>query len=123
MWSRIALCAIALSAAPLAGQAANGNTQAKGSPVMQVARGTFDVKVKPAAADPADRKAVLNELWRLGGLAGEELEAEKLRLLDNRPLLFAMATHAHIRTTAKSSPKTLVTKLIQFARRVEENTS
>ncbi len=73
MWSRIALCAIALSAAPLAGQAANGNTQAKGSPVMQVARGTFDVKVKPAAADPADKgfgRYSLDKVFK-GDIAGE----------------------------------------------------
>jgi hypothetical protein len=79
-------------------------------------------RLRPSA-DPADRQAVLQELWRLGGLSGDALEVEKARLLEDRDLLFAMASYAHIRTTAKSSPKTVLTKLLQFARRVEENTS
>jgi hypothetical protein len=79
-------------------------------------------RLRPSA-DPADRHAVLQELWRLGGLSGDALEVEKARLLEDHDLLFAMASYAHIRTTAKSSPKTVLTKLLQFARRVEENTS
>jgi hypothetical protein len=90
--------------------------------VLTAARAFVSVRARPAA-DPSDRQAVLNELWRLGGMSGDGLEVEKLRLLECRELLFAMASYAHIRTTAKSTPKAVLTKVLQFARRVEENTS
>jgi hypothetical protein len=90
--------------------------------VLTLGRAYIAGRLRPAA-DPADRQAVLQELWRLGGLSPDALEVEKARLLENRDLLFAMASYAHIRTTAKSAPKGVLTKLLQFARRVEENTS
>lgn len=94
----------------------------KAGAALAAARAFVAGRTRPAA-DPVDRQAVLNELWGLGGLSGDALDVEKLRLLENRPLLFAMASHAHIRITAKSSPKAVLTKVLQFARRVEENTS
>ncbi len=73
MRSRIALLALALSAAPMAGQASSGRTEQKGNPVMQVARGTFDVKVKPAATDLADKgfgRYSLDKVFK-GDITGE----------------------------------------------------
>lgn len=73
MWSRIALAALALSAAPLAGQAPTDNIVPKGTPDMQVARGTFEVKMKPAAPDPADKgfgRYSLDKVFK-GDITGE----------------------------------------------------
>jgi hypothetical protein len=78
---------------------------------------------KKPPMDPDDRKAVLESLWRLGSLPPEALELETMKLLSNRALLLAMAHHAHIKTTARSSPKTVLAKVLRFAQRVEENTS
>jgi hypothetical protein len=75
------------------------------------------------APEPTDREAVLAELWRLGRLAPEDLDFERQRLADNLPLLQSMASHAYVKMTARSSPRTIVTKLVKFAQRVQENTS
>lgn len=75
------------------------------------------------APDPGDREKVLAELWRLGKLGEADLEVEKARLLGNPNLLRAMAGYAYVKVTARSAPKTIITNLVKFARRVQENTA
>jgi hypothetical protein len=96
--------------------------QGKAGDALQAVRFWISERGRPST-DHTDREAVLAALWRLGGLAPDALEIEKIRLLENRPLLFAMAAHAYIKTTAKSAPRTVLTKVLKFAQRVEENTS
>ncbi len=75
------------------------------------------------APDPGDREALLAELWRLGRLSAAELELETPRLLGDFELLRAMAGHAYVKVSARSSPKTVLANLVKFARRVNENTA
>jgi hypothetical protein len=70
-----------------------------------------------------DRDKVLAELWRLGALSEADFEIEQPALLEKPDLLRAMAGYAHVKTTTRTSPKTMLTNLVKFARRVQENTS
>lgn len=75
------------------------------------------------APDTSDRDAVLAEVWRVGRLSGTDLDIEKARLLANPTLLHAMAGFTHIKTTARTPAKTILTKVLVFSRQVNENIS
>lgn len=84
---------------------------------------TFLAGAARSAPPLGDRDQVLAELWRLGALSEADFEIEKPALLEKPELLRAMAGYAHVKTTARTSPKTMLTNLVKFARRVQENTS
>ncbi len=85
-------------------------------------RARLDEAARPAP-DARDREAVLKELWALGRLDEAALELRKPRLLADVELLHAMAGHAYVKFTPRTSPKTLLANLVKFARRVNENTA
>lgn len=90
------------------------------------AAATLRVRLEEAARPlPAarDREALLGELWALGRLDESALELRKPRLLADVELLHAMAGHAYVKFTPRTSPKTLLANLLKFARRVNENTA
>lgn len=70
-----------------------------------------------------DREGVLAEVRRLGKVSKDDLAIEKESLLGNEKLLRAMADAVYIKTTSRTPPKTILTKLVHFAQRVQENIS
>ncbi len=76
-----------------------------------------------AGPDAGDRDAVLAEVWKLGTLAGADLELARARLLKNERLLRAMAGYTFVKTTPRSKPATIFTAVVKFAKRVNENVS
>ncbi len=90
--------------------------------VTQVVR-AFLLDARRPAPDLGNRDAVLEVLWRLGRLSETDLEIEKLRLLENEALLRSMAGFAYVKTTPRSTPRAILSKLVKFSQRVRENVS
>jgi hypothetical protein len=90
--------------------------------VTQTVR-AFLLDARRPAPDLENRDAVLEALWRLGKLSETDLEIEKLRLLENEALLRSMAGFAYVKTTPRSTPRAILTKLVKFSQRVRENVS
>ncbi len=90
--------------------------------VTQAVR-AFLLDARRPAPDLENRDAVLKVLWRLGKLSETDLEIEKLRLLENEALLRSMAGFAYVKTTPRSTPRAILTKLVKFSQRVRENVS
>lgn len=96
--------------------------QGKAADTTAAVRAFLDALAAPAPP-PHDRAAVLQEVWRLGKLAGADLELAKGRVLANEPLLRAMAQHTYVKVTPRSKPASILSAVIKFARRVDENVS
>jgi hypothetical protein len=90
--------------------------------VTQAVR-AFLLDARRPAPDLGNRDAVLEVLWSLGRLSATDLEIEKLRLLENEALLRSMAGFGYVKTTPRSTPRAILTKLVKFSQRVRENVS
>lgn len=90
--------------------------------VTQAVR-AFLLDARRPAPDLENREAVLEVLWSLGKLSGTDLEIEKLRLIENEALLRSMAGFAYVKTTPRSTPRAILTRLVKFSQRVRENVS
>lgn len=85
---------------------------------------TRHLEASAAPEPPLDnRDAMLERVWELGRLDGPDLNLAKSSLLKNEKVLRAMAAFTHIRTTPRSTPASMFTAIVKFARRVNENVS
>lgn len=94
----------------------------KAADVLVAIKGFLADRSRPAPRFD-DREGVLAEVRRLGKLGKDDLVIEKERLLGNGKLLRAMADAVYIKTTSRTPLKTILTKLVHFAQRVQENIS